>query len=133
MQPLLPKSPEGGDASAGAHEDAGHVGVSWQSEGGSPGQDTLRQASFVPPDPPLLPTSARWREENLTCLRLAYSEHGVFSKSTVRIGRDSLDLWFLDVASKEIKLKFEPKNVLMSQFRRYRKYGEGKGRQPFGS
>lgn len=66
-------------------------------------------------------------------MRLAYSEHGVFSKSTVRIGRDSLDLWFLDVASKEIKPKFELKNVLMSQFRRYRKYGEGKGRQPFGS
>lgn len=90
MQPLLPKSPEGGDASARAHEDAGHVGVRWQPEGGSPGQDTLRQALY-----PQTPNSYQPRqggEENLTCLGLAYSEHGVFSKRTFHIGRDSLDL-----------------------------------------
>ena len=54
-------------------------------------------------------------------------------KKTLRVGRDSLDLWFLEVPSKEVKLRFELKNVLMSQFRRYRQHGEGKGRQPFGS
>lgn len=64
---------------------------------------------------------------------LAYSEHGMLRKRTLRVGRDSLDLWFLEVPSKEVKLRFELKNVLMSQFRRYRKHGEGKGRQPFGS
>lgn len=51
MQPLLPKSPEGGDARAGAHQDAGQAGVRRQPEGGSPGGETLRQAPLASPAP----------------------------------------------------------------------------------
>lgn len=55
------------------------------------------------------------------CLQqcLVHSKH--FIKRTLLAGRSSLDLWFLlEVGTKEIQFKFESKNILMSQFRRFR-------------
>lgn len=57
------------------------------------------------------------------CLQqcLVHSKHDVFIKRTLLAGRSSLDLWFLlEVGTKEIQFKFELKNILRSQFRKFR-------------